>query len=629
MKLRNLPIQRKLTTIVLLIASVSLLTTCLAFLTYDLVSFRKSIIEQTRTVADLVAANSAAALLFNDEKAAEEILSALKADETIVTAGLYNATNRLFAIYRSHGSANLLPRKPSREGYDFNNGYFEMFSPVIKDRVRVGTLYIKSDLHPLFDRVKVYVSTVGLVLCGALVLAFLLSHWLQRSIANPILNLADIAKAVSDRKDYTVRARKYGEDELGRLTEAFNHMLQQIDDRDTALRASQERLRLALEASNTGTWDWDLRTNTIAWDEFSHRLFGLKPGELGGKYEDFLRIVHPAHQTAVFEAIEHTIKSGRELAVEFQVIWPDSTVRYLAARGSAILDFNGIPIRMTGVCLDVTERKHAEEEIRSLNAELEQRVTLRTAELTASTREMEAFTYSVSHDLRAPLRHIIAFAEILKEESGNKLQPQSQEYVDRIINSARNLSRLVDDLLNLARIGRQGISRKQTNLNKIIDEVIADLGPDVNNRRIEWKIESIPVTACDPVLVKQVWANLISNAVKYTRPRTVAVIEIGLTDHMGEMALFIRDNGVGFDMKFVDKLFGVFQRLHRAEDFEGTGVGLATVERILQKHGGKVWAESKPNSGTVFYFTLGNTNSSSSVPAANSETTRFFEKQAK
>jgi light-regulated signal transduction histidine kinase (bacteriophytochrome) len=210
----------------------------------------------------------------------------------------------------------------------------------------------------------------------------------------------------------------------------------------------------------------------------------------------------------------------------------------------------------------------------------------------------------VSHDLRAPLRHMSGFTKILVEDFGPSLPADAQRYLQRIEQGALRMGLLVDELLNLTHVGRQSLAVQVTGLGSIVKDVQSLLGPEAEGRKVEWKIGDLPFVECDPTLVRLVFQNLIGNALKYSRPRSPAVIEIGQMEKDGQLVIFVRDNGVGFSMKYADKLFGVFQRLHRPEDFEGTGVGLATVQRIVQKHGGRVWTEAELDKGATFYFTL-------------------------
>lgn len=264
---------------------------------------------------------------------------------------------------------------------------------------------------------------------------------------------------------------------------------------------------------------------------------------------------------------------------------------------------DGTPLCFSAA-VDITDRKTAEEEISRLNAVLEQRVAQRTLELEESNKDLEAFIYSISHDLRAPLRNMAGFATIINEEYANDVPPEVQGFVKRILAGNEKMLELVDDLLRFSRLGRKPLEVADTDLNELLDEALADLSSEMTGRAIEWDRRQLPTASCDPGLMRQVFINLLSNALKYTRTRRPAIIKISWEVRNSEPAIVIQDNGVGFDMRYADKLFGVFQRLHVPSEFEGNGVGLAMVSRILLRHSGRAYAEGRVGEGATFWFTF-------------------------
>jgi PAS domain S-box-containing protein len=384
-----------------------------------------------------------------------------------------------------------------------------------------------------------------------------------------------------------------------------------LQEQSKALEAQTVMLKLVLDNMGEGLIAADQDGHFLIWNDAAHNLMGrgaenLPTEEWTPHYKVYLpdgMTPYPPDRLPLVRALH-----GESVQVELMIQPPDNVPgRFLEIAARPLRDAQGGLCGGVAVLRDITQTKADKREIQKLNDELEIRVTERTAQLEVANKELEAFSYSVSHDLRAPLRHISGFSQLLMEEFGSTLDPGAKQYLDRIRSGTQKMGLLVDELLNLARVGRHAVNRQTTSLNAIVAEVIAMLEPESKGRQVQWLVAELPDVLCDPVLVKQIYQNLLANALKFTRGRNPAIIEVEIAGKQegGQSVFIVRDNGIGFDMKYVDKLFGVFQRLHSPEQFEGTGIGLATVQRIAQKHGGRAWVEAETDKGATFYFTLG------------------------
>ena len=377
---------------------------------------------------------------------------------------------------------------------------------------------------------------------------------------------------------------------------------------EEALHESEERVRLAAEAADIAVWEWDLKTNELKWDARMFEIYGLPPNPDGrATYQDWTSAVLPEELAEQQARLRHTIATCGRGQREFRITRAsDHAVRIIQASEMVIPGADGKAERMVGINFDSTESKLAEERIRELNAVLESRA----AALEAANKELEAFSYSVSHDLRAPLRAVDGFSRMVLADYAPKLDDEGRRMLGVIRSEAQRMGRLIDDLLAFSRLGRQTIESARIDMQALAQEVFDELSALEPERQVRFELHPLPPAQGTEAMIRQVWINLIGNALKFTKEREVAEIEIGVKEaESGGRIYYVKDNGVGFDMRYVDKLFGVFQRLHNQQQFPGTGVGLALVQRIIQRHGGRVWAEAEVNHGATFYFTLPNQKS--------------------
>jgi PAS domain S-box-containing protein len=394
---------------------------------------------------------------------------------------------------------------------------------------------------------------------------------------------------------------------VSNVYQAGDQKVIQCNIRDITERKKAEivsnRLAAIVASSDDAIIGKDLDAIITSWNGGAEKIFGYTASEMLGTS---IRRLIPADRQDEEDWMLEKIKSG-ESVEHFDTLRQAKDGRFIniSVTASPIKDAAGKVTGVSKVARDISEHKAVERKIRQLNAELEQRVIERTAQLEAANKELEAFSYSVSHDLRAPLRHVMGFVELLRKNAGPVLSKKSLGHLTTISQAAKQMGQLIDELLAFSRIGQAQMQKKPVNLNRLVQEALTDFQGETRERKIVWDIHSLPAVRADRPLLRMVLVNLISNAVKFTGTRAEARIEIGCAPGGDdETVIFIRDNGAGFDPRYAGKLFGVFQRLHSREEFEGTGIGLANVQRIIHRHGGRTWAEGVVDGGATFYFSI-------------------------
>lgn len=473
-------ISRKLTSLNMLVTGAALLLACMGFLAYDLVTFRDNQVTGRSAQAQIIGANSVSALVFNDPQSGERTLTALESSPNVLEAGILTPDGRLFARYLRPGVEPLraLPRVPAGtiEAHWFSRDQFVLDRAITLQGKTVGSVYIRSSLRQITQRVERYAAIAGVLLLLCLLAALAVSSVFGRAVAEPITRLAEVARSVSRDRNYSIRVTPSAErDEVAVLIEAFNEMLTQIEARDAALEKARD--------------------------------------------------------------------------------------------------------------------------------EMERRVEERTAQLVAANKELEAFSYTVSHDLRGPLEIISTITYILERDYAGSLNAKGKDFIRDAQAAAKRMSELIDDLLTLSRVATSEMRQETVDLSALACEVAGELQKREPQRRVEFVIGEGAVIEGDPTLLRVVMDNLLSNAWKYSSHQPHARIEFGWSEEDGRRVYFVKDNGAGFDSASAVRLFQPFQRLHSTADFPGTGVGLATVQRIVSRNGGRIWAQAALGQGATFYFT--------------------------
>ena len=419
-------------------------------------------------------------------------------------------------------------------------------------------------------------------------------------------------------------------DELSQMVAALNAMRERLDTSFRQLQESEFRWKSALEGAGHGVWDFNVKTGEVVFSRRWMEMLGFAEGELPNHLDTYKRLAHPDDLRTAFRLLESNFNgTSKTYAIEQRMQCKDGSWKWVVARGMVVeQDERGHAVRMIGTHTDFTERRAAELEmarlleqaeqartdLRAANEGMESQVRERTAQLERANKELEAFSYSVSHDLRSPLRGIDGWSMALEEDYGAQLDDNGRQYLARVRSETQRMGQLIDGMLEFARLGRANMSVRSVDLSALAHTVAQRIRDSAPERRIEFYITPDLHLQADERLLEVLLQNLLENASKFSAMREPARIELGqiriAEPHTQREvnALFVRDNGAGFDMQYAHKLFGVFQRLHRASEFPGTGIGLATVQRIVQRHGGSIWAAAAPDAGATFYFTLGETS---------------------
>lgn len=471
---RRFSFKQKLTLMMMSTIASGVVLIGLFFVTYERVHMREQLEHEIDVVSRVAIAQLTAALMFDDMKTLQESVNGLRFDNTVEVACIY-ATDGELKVRSFPGDTNPAHCPPDLGGVvtGFQSDHYQMKKSIYMDDVHLGNLYVRANLDYVEQHMRRYVYMMLAALAVISVVSLLVALWLQRAITYSITQLAETAGRIAHQNDYSLRAEKTSDDEIGQTVDAFNQMLSAIEQSDKELKQNK--------------------------------------------------------------------------------------------------------------------------------AELETIVNERTAELRTANRELEAFSYSVSHDLRSPLRAIDGFSQALLEEYTSVLDDVGKSYLERVRAATQRMGLLIDSLLRLSRVTRQEIVPEATDLSAMAREIVRELQDQDAGRLVQVDVQDGMIAHCDAKLMRIALTNLIENAWKYSGKQPSASIAVGCSQRV----YFVRDNGAGFDMRYADKLFGAFQRLHTKEEFEGTGVGLATVARVIHRHGGDIWAESEPGKGATFYFTLG------------------------
>lgn len=609
--------------VILLSCAIVVLLMSTAYMIFEYYSYRDTLKSQVSTLAAVVAANSSAAVAFQVPRDADEVLAALREEKHIVAAAIYDKEGKLFSKYPSNIIVSALPAVPGKKGLSFQGSFLEGFQPVMQEKAEMGTLYIRSDMGAMYAQLRRY-GIIGLLLfCFSLIVAYILSQVLQKSISEPILQLEQTAKVISEERDYSVRAAAYGKDELGALTTAFNHMLTRIESqnqeitlfnqtleatitkRTHALEEANETLKQQKEFVETiinssidviAVFDKDL--NYVMLNKQAEAFYNFNGEDIVG--QNLLDIYPQVKNLPIMKDLESALEGT---SVNNPSYRSELLNKFFEYSYIPLKDNNGKVYGVLTIVHDISNIMESHEKLTNLNTEL-----------LKSNRDLEQFAYIASHDLQEPLRKIQVFTQLIGENYDDKAN--LQKYQEKINQSAARMQDLIQDVLDFSRISKTEDAMEMVDLNEVIRNLQLDFELLVQEKEAVIKTDPLPVIEGISLQLSQLFSNLISNSIKYNDKKPIIKItsrplktdEVNehsrLTNKQDYMQINVIDNGIGFEPAYREQIFTIFQRLHGRQAYSGTGIGLAICRKIVENHQGIINAEAELGKGAVFTIIL-------------------------
>ena len=613
MRIRDISIKNKQVLIMTVISAISLSMAGGAFLALETHEFHRSRINETSALAQVVGDNTKAAISFDNADSARATLSALNAHPDVLYAAVLLTDGTLFADYQRDPAGAKITPDPELPVYAqlIEHGELKLTRGITLNGRHIGHIYILTDLSVLYARLKQYTEVLIVILLATLLVSLMLGTLLQRVITNPILHLAETSQTVTEKNDYSIRAAQASRDEIGHLIASFNNMLSQIENRDAALSRSHDELaklgaqnELILNAAGEGICGIDREgLITFANPAAAHMLKRPQGRMIGAHVHEVFHSRIGSVDEGPCEACARLLDGQWHHLDRESFTWPDGETFHVELISTPIIQDGG---RHTGTVLtfnDITRRVEAEQKLQTY-----------AKRLAESNEELQKFAYVASHDLQEPLRKVRAFGDRLTERYRDDLDERAQLYIERMQKAAERMQNLVHDLLMFSRVAQQDRPLKAIDLNRVVEQAISDLEIPIEQTGARIDYEPLPTVNADRSQMCQVFQNLLSNAIKFQKPGEPPRVSIraetvvGPPDENGEHETFwqihIEDQGIGFDEKYNQRIFEVFQRLQGQSDASGTGIGLAICKKIVERHGGTIQASGQPGVGACFTLSL-------------------------